>query len=261
MEGGRGHGRPVASALCASLVVGMLATGAFGCGGSGGGDSSTATHGITAITESTVAAKRRSIAIAAAAAEKCKDVKPAKVERPSYEAPAQVVEKGEKLTAVVKTSCGTFDIALNTKWSPTAVNSFVFLAEKGFYDGLGFEHAAFDTYVEGGKPPGAGGPGYSVRGEIPESFIYRHGVVAMMHSKGPLGQAGSIFFVVVASPWLDFTTEHAPIGRISRGIGVAERISELGPPDEYPGGNIGSVGEVGKLKQPVVIERITIERT
>jgi peptidyl-prolyl cis-trans isomerase B (cyclophilin B) len=258
MEGGRGHPRPVASALCASIVVGALATGAFGCGGSG--DSSTASH-VTTAEESTVAAKRRSIAIAAAAAEKCKDVKPAKAEPPSYEAPAQVVKKGERLTAVVKTSCGTFTFALNMKWSPTAVNSFVFLAEKGFYDGLGFEQASFDKYLEGGKPRGAAGPGYSVKGEIPEGFIYRHGVVAMVHSKGPLGQAGSAFFVVVASPWLDFTTENAPIGRISKGIDVAERISELGPPDKYPGGNIGTIGEVGKLKQPVVIEGITIERT
>jgi len=244
-------------ALCASIVFGMLTAGAFGCGGSG--DSST-TSQSTIPTVDTVATKRRSIAIAAAAAEKCKDVKPAKIAPAGYAAPAQVVEKGEKLTAVVKTSCGIFDIALNLKWSPTAVNSFVFLAEKGFYDGLGFERAAFDTYVEGGKPRGASGPGYSVEGEIPENFIYRHGLVAMSHSKGPFGQAGSVFFVVVASPWLDFTTEHAPIGRISKGIEVVERISELGPPDEYPGGNIGSVGEIGKLKQPVLIEGITIER-
>jgi peptidyl-prolyl cis-trans isomerase B (cyclophilin B) len=233
--------------------------GTFGCGGSGDSESSTVSHGAIAEV-STAATKRRSIAISAAAAAKCKDVKPTKIEPARYQAPAQVVRKGERLTAIVKTSCGAFDIALNSKWSPTAVNSFVFLAEEGFYNGLGFEQAAFDTYIQGGKPPGASGPGYSVKGEIPEGFIYRHGVVAMLHTEGPLGQAGSVFFVVVASPWLDFTTENAPIGRISKGIDVAERISELGPPDEYPGGNIGSVGEVGKLKQPVLIERITIER-
>jgi peptidyl-prolyl cis-trans isomerase B (cyclophilin B) len=257
MEGRRGQRKPVVWALCALIVVGMLTTGAFGCGGSD--DSSTTTHATT-VEESPAAVRRRSIAIAAAAAEKCKEVKPAKAESASYKVPAQVVKKGEKLTAVVKTSCGVFDIALNTKWSPTAVNSFVFLAEKGFYDGLGFQQAAFNTYIEGGKPPGASGPGYSVKGEIPEGFIYRHGVVAMLHTKGPLGQAGSVFFVVVASPWLDFATENAPIGRISKGIDVAERISKFGPPDEYVGGNIGTAGEIGKLRRPVLIERITIER-
>lgn len=259
MEGGRGQSKPIVVALCVLIAVGMLATGVFGCGGSG--DSSTASDS-TATVDSTVATKRRSIAAAAAVAEKCRDVKPAKARPASYRAPAQVVKKGEKLTAVVKTSCGTFNIALNTKWSPTTVNSFVFLAEKGFYDGLGFERAAFDTYVEGGKPPDANGPGYSVEGEIPEGFIYRHGVVAMSQSgEKPAGHAGSRFFIVAASPWLDFSGAYAPFGRISKGIDVVEDISKLGPPDEYSGGNIGSVGEIGKLRQPVAIERVTIERS
>jgi peptidyl-prolyl cis-trans isomerase B (cyclophilin B) len=259
MEGGRGQKRPALSALWVLIIAGMLVAGTFGCGGSS--DDSTASDTTTTTVDSTLATKRRSIAAAAAAAEKCKDVKPAKTSSASYRAPTQVVEKGEKLTAVVKTSCGTFDIALNTKWSPTAVNSFVFLAEQGFYDGLGFERAAFDTYLEGGKPPDANGPGYSIEGEIPENFIYRHGVVAMSQSgEKPAGHAGSQFFIVAASPWLDFGTIYAPVGRISSGIDVVEGISKFGPPDEYPGGNIGSVGEIGKLSQPVMIERIKIER-
>jgi peptidyl-prolyl cis-trans isomerase B (cyclophilin B) len=259
MEEGRGQMRAALSALCSLIVAGTLTIGVIGCGGSG--DSTTASDSIANTVDSTFATKRRSIAAATAVAEKCKDLKPAKTSSASYRAPTQVVKKGEKLTAVVKTSCGAFDIALNTKWSPTAVNSFVFLAEKGFYDGLGFERAAFDTYLEGGKPPDAGGPGYSVEGEIPENFIYRHGVVAMSQSgEKPAGHAGSRFFIVAASPWLDFGTLYAPFGRISRGIGVVEDISKLGPPDEYSDGNIGTTGEIGKLRQPVVIERITIER-
>lgn len=258
MEGGRGQRKLVVSGLCALIAVGTLATGAFGCGGSG--DSTTASDSTTTV-DSTLATKRRSIAAAAAAAEKCKDVRPAKTRPAGYQAPARVVKKGEKLTAVVKTSCGTFDIALNMRWSPTAVNSFVFLAEKGFYDGLRFERASFDKYLEGGKPPGADGPGYSVEGEIPENFIYRHGVVAMSQSgEKPAGHAGSRFFIVAASPWLDFGGFYAPFGRVSKGIDVVEGISRFGPPDEYPGGNIGTVGEIGKLRRPVLIERITIER-
>ena len=39
-------------------------------------------------------------------------------------------EEGRKLTAVVDTSCGTFDIALDTGQAPKTVNSFAFLAAK-----------------------------------------------------------------------------------------------------------------------------------
>ncbi len=251
----------LADAVCASIVAGMLAIGAVGCGG---GDSSTASNSTSAGGSSTASDGSTSgdSSTVAAPGAGCKRVKPQKAEPTGYNAPAQVVKKGEKLTAVVKTSCGTFDIALNTRWSPTAVNSFVFLAEKGFYDGLGFEQAAYGTYVEGGKPDGADGPGYSVEGEIPESFIYRHGVVAMSQSiKSPPGHSGSRFFVVVASPWLDFSRLYAPFGRVSKGIDVLESISELGPPDPYTGtSNLGTIGEIGKLRRPVLIEKITIDR-
>jgi len=248
----RGSGSPIALAICTALVVGALVGGAIGCGG--GGDDPTTTETSTSAAPATTPAPAK--------VSDCKRVEPPKVKPVSYRAPARVVKKGEALTAVVKTSCGTFEIALKAKWSQAAVNSFVFLSEKGFYDGLGFERAAYDTYVEGGKPPDAAGPGYGVTGEIPEGFIYRHGVVAMSQpGEGPPGHAGSRFFIVVAAPWLDFSGLYAPVGRVNRGFGVLEDISELGPPDPYAGtGNIGSVGQIGKLRRPVVIEGITIER-
>ena len=48
----------------------------------------------------------------------------------SLQAPQQTVKKGEAVTAVVETSCGTFEIALDTSRAPKTVNSFVYLAKK-----------------------------------------------------------------------------------------------------------------------------------
>jgi cyclophilin family peptidyl-prolyl cis-trans isomerase len=254
--GDRCDQRAIAVTACVLIAVGAMA---LGCGGAE--DSSTRSENATARDSSTVgngsAVHHNSAAEAAA---ECEKARPPKVRPADYRAPAWTVKKGERLTAVVKTNCGAFSIALNSKWSLTAVNSFVFLAEKGFYDGLRFERVAYDSYVEGGKPPGAHGPGYSVKGEIPESFIYRHGVVAMLQPpEAPAGHSGSRFFIVVASPWLDFSEIYAPFGKVNRGMKVVKRISELGPPRPTIH-NVGTNGPIGKVKQPVVIKTITIDR-
>src|SRR5690349_6269974 len=57
----------------------------------------------------------------------CKEVEAPAPKQVSLKAPKQTVTKGEKLTAVVETSCGTFDIALDSSRAPKTVNSFVYL--------------------------------------------------------------------------------------------------------------------------------------
>ncbi len=44
----------------------------------------------------------------------CEEVEAPKPKQVSFKAPKQTLKKGEKLTAVVQTSCGTFEIALDT---------------------------------------------------------------------------------------------------------------------------------------------------
>src|SRR5512146_2133119 len=115
-----------------------------------------------------------------ASASGCKEVEAPKPKHVSYAAPKQTVRKGEKLTAVVETSCGTFDIALDTKRAPKTANSFVFLSTNAFYDGLTFHRVAPGFVIQGGDPlgNGTGGPGYSVPAEIKGK-----------HTKGALAMA------------------------------------------------------------------------
>src|SRR4029077_4749681 len=117
---------------------------------------------------------------AEASAPGCKQVKAPKPKNVSYAAPKQTVSKGEKLTAVVETSCGTFEIPLDAKRAPKTVNSFVFLSEKGFYDDLTFHRVAPEFVIQGGDPlgTGTGGPGYSVDEKPPSNLAYTKGVVA-----------------------------------------------------------------------------------
>ena len=94
----------------------------------------------------------------------CKKVEAPEPKQESLKAPKQTVKKGEKLTVVMKTSCGTFDIALDTTRAPITSNSFAYLAEEGFYNDLTFHRIVPEFVIQGGDPTGTGtgGPGYSV---------------------------------------------------------------------------------------------------
>jgi cyclophilin family peptidyl-prolyl cis-trans isomerase len=179
----------------------------------------------------------------------CKEVEAPAPKEVSLKAPPQTVKAGEKLTAVVETSCGSFDIALDSSRAPKTVNSFVYLSDEGFYDGLAFHRIAPDFVIQGGDPlgTGTGGPGYSVTEKPPANLSYTKGVVAMAKSSAdPPGRSGSQFYVVTAAD-AGLPPEYALVGKVDEGYDVVERINKLGTTAEKP-------------KQPVLIEKITIEK-
>jgi cyclophilin family peptidyl-prolyl cis-trans isomerase len=184
-----------------------------------------------------------------ASAGSCRQVKAPEPKEVSLKAPKQTVKKGEKLTAVVETSCGTFEIALDTKRAPKTVNSFVYLSEQGFYDDLTFHRIAPGFVIQGGDPlgTGIGGPGYSVDEKPPANLAYTKGTVAMAKSSAePPGRSGSQFFVVTAAD-AGLPPEYALVGKVDNGYDVVAGIGKLGTPAEKP-------------KQTVLIEEISIEQ-
>ncbi len=178
----------------------------------------------------------------------CKKVETPKPKTVSFRKPKQVLSPGEEATAVVKTTCGSFEIALDTERAPKTANSFAFLAEEGFYDDLTFHRIAPGFVIQGGDPQGTGtgGPGYSVDEKPPSNLAYTKGVVAMAKSSAePPGRSGSQFYVVTA-PDAGLPPEYALVGRVSEGYSTVARIEKLGTPEEKP-------------KQTVLIEEVTIE--
>jgi peptidyl-prolyl cis-trans isomerase B (cyclophilin B) len=184
-----------------------------------------------------------------ASADGCKEVEAPEPKTVSFKAPKQVLKKGKEATAVVETSCGTFEIALDTERAPKTANSFAFLAEEGFYDDLTFHRVAPGFVIQGGDPEGTGtgGPGYSVDEKPPANLAYTKGIVAMAKSSAePPGRSGSQFYVVTA-PDAGLPPEYALVGKVSEGYDVVERIDALGTPEEKP-------------KQTVLIESMTIDQ-
>ena len=111
----------------------------------------------------------------------------------------QGIPADAKVTATITTSCGDIIVELDPSIAPETVNSFVFLAKAGYFDGTAFHRIAPGFVIQGGDQTaiGTGNPGYLVADEFPEAgFTYGRGVVAM--ANGGANSTGSQFFIVTA---------------------------------------------------------------
>jgi peptidyl-prolyl cis-trans isomerase B (cyclophilin B) len=165
--------------------------------------------------------------------------------------PPHTVQPGERLTATVETSCGRFDIRLDTSGFPKTVNSFAYLAKKGFYDDTIFHRIVPHFIVQGGDPlqNGQGGPGYTVTEKPPANTTYTMGTVAMAKTAvEPAGRSGSQFFVVTAAD-AGLPPNYAILGKVSSGFDAVKRIGKLGDP---------ASGDTGTPLATVVVRRIAI---
>ena len=188
----------------------------------------------------------------AAPAAACSTTKPARGGTVNQSTPPPMtVSPSKAYTATIVTSCGMVVVALDAKDSPNTVNSFAYLASKGFYDGLTFHRVAKDFAVQGGDPAGngGGGPGYSVQDKVPAGVAYSLGTVAMAKTQAePSGTAGSQFFIVpTASAAPNYTPDYAILGHVTSGQDAVGKMNALAP----------ASGD-GAPTQPIYIEKITV---
>jgi peptidylprolyl isomerase len=162
-------------------------------------------------------------------------------------------------TATVETSCGTIVIELDAKRAPTTVNSFVFLAKEGYFDGQ-YVHR-LDTsidVVQGGDPTGtgSGGPGYAIPDELKGDESYTPGTLAMANAGANTG--GSQFFLITgpAGTNLDGNPNYTIFGKVIEGLDVAKRIQSL-PIVDAGSGDISGQRPV----QAIYLESVTIRKT
>ncbi len=116
--------------------------------------------------------------------------------------------------------------------APVTVNNFISLAGKGFYDGLIFHRVINGFMIQGGDPTGtgAGGPGYSIRGEFSGNGFnnplqHTAGVLSMARTQVP-DSAGSQFFIMHKdAPYLDGS--YAAFGKITEGMDIVDKIATV----------------------------------
>ena len=188
----------------------------------------------------------------------CGGKRPAAADTPKPQfdhAPAaqDVLAKNTVYTAVMRTSCGTIRIQLNTSTAPQTSASFVFLADKGFFDGL-FFHRVVDSIdvIQTGDPlgTGSGGPGYTIPDELTGKEHYTAGTVAM--ANGGANTGGSQFFIITGPQGtnLDGNPNYTIFGEVVGGLDVAKTINALMPKQK---------NYDGAPTKAVYIESMTIE--
>jgi cyclophilin family peptidyl-prolyl cis-trans isomerase len=171
-----------------------------------------------------------------------------------FDSPEEQDDLGDGATAMVTTSCGDITIELDPEGFPETVNSFVFLARAGFYDGQVFHRIVPDFVAQGGDPQadGTGGPGYDISDEFPDDdFEYETGVVAMAN-RGR-GTTGSQFFIVLGDAARVLTNQFNIVGRVTDGFDTLEAIAGV----ELT--NRPNTNETSLPLETVYIEEITIE--
>jgi peptidyl-prolyl cis-trans isomerase B (cyclophilin B) len=149
--------------------------------------------------------------------------------------PTVTIDKSATYTMKLATTCGDIDIALKTSAAPHTVNSFNFLAGKGFFDHTKCHRLTTSgIYVlQCGDPTGAGtgGPGYTIPDEnLKDTSLkggtYPAGTVAMANT-GQKHTGGSQFFLVYKNSTLP--ASYTPFGTISAsGMKVLNKIAAAG---------------------------------
>lgn len=129
-------------------------------------------------------------------------------------------------TAEIHTSKGVMKVEFFDKDAPLAVDNFITLSKKGFYDGLTFHRVIPNFMIQGGCPKGTGtgGPGYTIKCELDGDNQYHdRGVLSMAHAGRDTG--GSQFFIChnrENTKHLD--RQHTAFGKVVEGLDVIDEI-------------------------------------
>jgi peptidyl-prolyl cis-trans isomerase B (cyclophilin B) len=180
---------------------------------------------------------------------------------PAAEAPAKPVQPpaaGEvgaegTVNVTVQTNSGAVPLTLDRALAPCTVNSFVSLAEQGYFDATTCHRlttGASLQVLQCGDPSGSGsgGPGYSFADEVFPELTYGRGVLAMANA-GP-NTNGSQFFIVYGNA--ELPPNYTAFGTVSpEGLQVVDEIARRGQ-------NQSNGPTDGAPVEPVTIDQVVV---
>ena len=130
--------------------------------------------------------------------------------------------RSDRTFAIIETNRGDIEIELYREDAPLTTDNFIWLARRGFYDGLTFTRDAPFFLIQVGDPRSGRerGPGNAIRCEI-NMRPFSMGSVGMALSQKDTG--GSQFFIAL-SPQPHLDGDCTCFGHVISGMPVAERI-------------------------------------
>lgn len=142
----------------------------------------------------------------------------------------------KRARVVLNTTKGDITVELNGEAAPLHAKSFLYLAKRGYYNGVTF-HRFADLFegsgqatqgriIQGGDPltkdpkakefAGLGGPGYQVPREV-NSLKHEKFVLAAARSQDPDSAGSQFYFTIDAVPFLDEGDGYTVFGKVVEG--------------------------------------------
>jgi peptidyl-prolyl cis-trans isomerase B (cyclophilin B) len=184
--------------------------------------------------------------------------------------PASAPDYAASYTATIKTNLGPITVSLLNSKATCTVNSFVHLAEAGYFNntqchrlvssgiyvlqcGDPYATSATNLNCSATSPVGTGGPGYNFASENLTHATYPAGTVAMANG-GTATSNGSQFFIVYKDSSSGLGTSYTPFATVSSGLDIVQNVAKDGTSCTY------SEAGGGAPKEKVIIDSVTIKK-
>ncbi len=173
--------------------------------------------------------------------------------------------------ATINTNQGKFTFNLLNNKATCTVNSFVHLAEAGYFNntqchrlltsgiyvlqcGDPYATASAKLNCSTTSKIGTGTPGYDFASENLTGAKYPAGTVAMAN-EGSASTNGSQFFIVYKDSTSGLTASYTPFATVSSGLGIVQNVAKGGYSCQY------AQARGGVPKKKVIIDSVTIKKT
>jgi len=185
--------------------------------------------------------------------------------------PSATPDYTDSYQATLNTNQGKITFNLLNNKATCTVNSFVHLAQAGYFDntqchrlltsgiyvlqcGDAYATATAKLDCSATNKIGSGTPGYDFASENLKGAKYPAGTVAMAN-EGSATTNGSQFFIVFKDSTSGLTASYTPFATVSSGLGIVQNVAKDGYSCQYAqsGG--------GAPKKKVIIDSVTIKKT
>ncbi len=165
------------------------------------------------------------------------------------EEPPLTLEPQAGYTVTLETGAGEVVLQLLPDSAPRAVNSFIFLADQGWFDRTNFYRVEPRRLVEMGDPSstGFGDPGYHLPDELDSGLDFNQPGMVALSSAGP-GTGGSRL-IITLRPFPEWNGTRTIFGRVIEGLEILEGLPARDPAVDL------------LAPDPIVIRRVRIAVT
>lgn len=146
-------------------------------------------------------------------------------ERMYDECPPLVIDPEKEYQATIHMEEGDIEVELFTDRAPLAVNSFVFLAQEGWYDDVPFHRVIPGFVAQAGDPSGTGlgGPGYEFANETYDDLVFDSEGILAMANHGPDTNESQFFITLDEAEHLN--GGYTIFGRVISGMEIVQNIT------------------------------------